>query len=226
MYKLLKMLITFILLISIITISSGKTSAATFNKEELPSVDDLIETLTTEQSTDAKQALDQLESLGKEDLKKLEDILSDPDKLNEELNNPENQRVENVIVTYNHGELTKGIMPLADDLIATATVEKVMSLFSIDVIRYELKGKYTVNNAKTRIYSAESMDGIVTRTWVPVSTQKLSCDKSATSTKFTGKCTFSYDLGVGSWGTARIGVVRTGFTASPTEILDSYLYTE
>lgn len=229
-----KLFLTLFTVLSLTFITSLTASAASNSLDSLPSVNELVETLEKDGSSDAMKTLEQVEQLSTDELKEFESLLNDPEKIIEELNKSENHRFENSSVDYSIVDSSnlklenRLITPLAaSNLIATATTETVMPLMGIDLVKYELVGKYTVNSTKTKILSADSMTGIPIRVWVPsLSTVYLSSKKSATSSLFTGEVTFSYDLGVGSWGAARIGVVRTGLTASPTTLKTKWLYTE
>ncbi|KOS67752.1 hypothetical protein AEA09_03705 [Lysinibacillus contaminans] len=226
-----KIFLTLLTAIALFLVTDATTLAATNdeNYDAYPGLERVVDELKADGSKEAIVNLEKIEALPEKELINLNDILTNPDRLSEELSNPENLTVESIEVDYtNENGLRNPFMtPFATTYKGQVTVVTALNAAGIDLIKYELTGKVTVNSTKTKFVSADSMNGIVIRKWLPqVVTKKLSSTKSVTSTKFTGQVTFSYDLGVGSWGVARIGVVRTGFTANTKQALTKWCYTE
>lgn len=233
-----KLFLTFFVALTIFFVTDSKTIAANDgeNYDDYPGVKIIVEELNADGSREAIENLDKIVALSKKELFILDDILRNPDRLAEELSKPENLNVESVnmdysqkVESYDKDNFKKyNIRPSALGYSGRVTVITSLRALGIDLIKYELTGEFTVDSTKTRFISADRMDGVVIRKWLPqVITKKIGTPtKSVTDTQFTGQVTFSYDLGVGSWGIARIGVVRTGFTANTKEVTDSWAYTE
>lgn len=227
-----KLFLTFFAALTLFFVTNSTTHAATntVNYEGYPGLKMVVEELEADGSKEAIENLEKIEALSEKELIDLNNILINPDKLAEELSKPENSIVESVEVDYsNKNSLSNfNIQPFAVGYSGQVTVVTALSALGIDLIKYELTGKFTVNEAKTKFISADSMDGIVIRKWLPqVSTEKIGTpSKKVTADEFRGEMTFSYDLGVGSWGVARVGVVRTGFTGNTKRVTNSWAYGE
>lgn len=238
-----KLFLTFFIALTIFFVTDSITLAANNGEEydDYPCVKIVVEELNADGSRDAMENLEKIAALSKKELIDFDEILRNPDKLAEELSKPENLNVELVdmdyfqkVESYDKDNFQKfglrkyNIRPSALGYSGRVTVITSLRALGIDLIKYELTGEFTVNSTKTRFISADRMDGVVIRKWLPqVVTKKIGTPtKSVTDTQFTGQVTFSYDLGVGSWGIARIGVVRTGFTANTKQVTNSWAYTE
>ncbi|WP_431807210.1 hypothetical protein [Lysinibacillus sphaericus] len=238
-----KIFLTFFTALTVFFVTDSTTIAANNgeNYDDYPGIKIVVEELNADGSREAIENLKKIAALSEKELIDLNDILSNPDRLAEELSKPENLMVESVDMDYSEkvesydmnysrklGLQKYSIRSSAFGYPGRVTVVTSLRALGIDLIKYELTGEFTVNITKTRFISADHMDGVVIRKWLPqVITKKIGTPtKSVTDTQFTGQVTFSYDLGVGSWGIARIGVVRTGFKANTKQVTNSWAYPE
>lgn len=197
---------------------------------KVTSVEELVEYLNHVGGSEALKVINQVNSLSETDRGKLNELLADPDKLTEELNNPANYTEETTILHHDTPSLLESENVIQEsanrsNISVTVKTRPKFSAFGIDFITYELVGNYTVNRNKTVIISHNSINGYVVRKWLPqVSTKVINKNmSSSTSGMFHGKVRFSYDVGVGNFGIARIGTINTGVLATPSGTTTGYI---
>lgn len=193
------------------------------------SVDDLVAHLEYVGGKEALETLKQVDALSEGNRKKLDELLGDPEKLLESMNNPENYTEETVYMYTDDTsdvEVASDVKSALSNVSVTAITRPKFSVYGVSFITYEVVGKFKVDNRRRYIVSSTSINGYVLRKWLPqVSTKVINKNMtSTTSSLYHGKVRFSYDLGVGNWGVVRVGTISTGVKSTPAGKVSGYLY--
>ncbi|MBN8194234.1 hypothetical protein JI667_19055 [Bacillus sp. NTK074B] len=218
-------------LIFIFALSIGglALSDGTAEASELTALDEFILNLENDGSADALEQIEKIANLSEEEKKEFNEILSSPDKLNEELQSNQEVTTKDSFIPSKDSVINKSPMiALASTPNGTyrSSAQTTLTSFGITLIKYEIVGTYKITNGK--ITTAYDAKGETIRNWVPgASTVFQNGYGDIISGKYRGQANFSYDLGVGKFGIARIGTVKTGFYVTPTgKITSTYLNRE
>lgn len=212
---------TLLLMFSVIGLAFSTNLAEASSEDNTDaSLSELIITLQNDGSEHALEQLDKINNLSEIEKNELDEILSDPDKLIEELNDPKNQATE---MEYRTIEPILMIPMAASGIkkkLATAT--SVLELKGVELVKYEINGAYEVKDGW--IHSAGIVKGFVVKKYLAgLSTEFLNGNGSILGNLFEARAAFSYDLGVGKWGIVRLGVIDTGFYVGSSEVPRSFI---
>ena len=97
-----KLFLTFFVALALFFVTDSITSAANNgeNYDDYPGIKIVVEELNADGSREAIENLEKIAALSENDLIDLDDILSNPDRLAEELSKPENLNIESVDMDY------------------------------------------------------------------------------------------------------------------------------